>query len=120
MPTYCYQKPNGEIIERIMTIAEMEEFDKQPVLDGETLKRRIDVEMSGHSNVNDLWRKPIESDGAGCHPSQVKEMQAHAAKQGVNTNYTKDGRAIFTSRQHRAAHLKAFNMHDRSGGYGDG
>lgn len=120
MPTYCYEKPNGEIIERVMTIAEMESFDKEPVLDGETLKRRIDIEMGGHSSVNDLWRKPVMSDGAGCHPSQVKEMQEFAAKQGVHTNYTKDGRAVFTSRKHRAQHLKVFGLHDRSGGYSDG
>ena len=92
MPTYCYEKPNGEIIEKIMTISEMESFDENPVLDGETLKRRVDVEMRGHSDVNDVWRQPIMSE---------------------------DGRSIFTSRAHRAAHLKAFNMHDRNGGYGD-
>ncbi len=40
MPTYCYEKPDGSIVERIMTIAEMEKFDKNPVADGETLKRR--------------------------------------------------------------------------------
>ena len=119
MPTYCYEKPNGEIIEKIMTISEMEDFDKNPVLDGETVKRRVDVEMRGHSDVNDVWRQPIMSEGAGCHPSQVNEMKQHAAKHGVNTDYTKDGRAIFTSRSHRAAHLKAFGMHDRNGGYGD-
>ncbi len=45
MPTYCYEKPNGEIIERIMTISEMEEFDKKPVADGVALKRRVDIEM---------------------------------------------------------------------------
>ena len=109
MPTYCYEKPNGQIIEKIMTISEMEDFDKNPVLDGETVKRRVDVEMRGHRDVTDVWR----------HPSQVNEMKQHAAKHGVNTDYTKDGRAIFTSRSHRAAHLKAFNMHDRNGGYGD-
>ena len=119
MPTYCYQKPDGSIVERIMTISEMEEFDANPVVDGEKLKRRLDVEMGGHSNVCDLWRQPIMSDGAGCHPSQIKEMKQHAAKHGVSTDYTKDGRAFFTSRAHRAAHLKAFGMHDRTGGYGD-
>ena len=120
MPTYCYEKPDGEIIERVMTISEMEKFDKNPVADGVRLKRRVDIEMGGHSSVNDLWRNPIISDGAGCHPSQVEEMQAFAAKQGVHTNYTKDGRAVFTSRQHRAQHLKVFGLHDRNGGYGDG
>tara|TARA_R100000458_G_C8126136_1_gene143026 strand:- start:118 stop:477 length:360 start_codon:yes stop_codon:yes gene_type:complete len=119
MPTYCYEKPDGSIIEKTMTIAEMEDFDKNPVVDGETLKRRVDVEMQGHSNVNDLWRNPILSEGAGCHPTQIDEMKKHAAKHGVNTEYTKDGRAVFTSRAQRAAHLKAFNMHDRNGGYGD-
>ena len=119
MPTYCYEKPDGTIIERIMTISEMTEFDQNPVLEGVTLKRRVDVEMRGHSDVNDVWRKPVMSEGAGCHPSQINEMKEHAAKHGVNTEYTKDGRAIFTSRAQRAAHLKAFNLHDRNGGYGD-
>ena len=55
MPTYCYEKPDGSIVEKIMTIAEMEKFDRKPVVDGETWKRRIDVEMGGHSDLNDRW-----------------------------------------------------------------
>ena len=50
MPTYCYEKPDGSIVEKIMTIAEMEKFDRKPVVDGETWKRRVDVEMGGHSD----------------------------------------------------------------------
>lgn len=120
MPTYCYEKPDGSIVERIMTIAEMEKFDKKPVIDGEKLKRRIDVEMSGHSNVNDLWRQPLHSEGAACHTDDIPQYRAHAEKKGVPTNYDGAGRPIFTSRGHRAKYLKAFNLHDRSGGYGDG
>ena len=71
MPTYCYEKPDGSIVERIMTIAEMEKFDKNPVADGETLKRRVDVEMGGHSTVNDLWRTPLHSEGSACHTDDI-------------------------------------------------
>tara|TARA_Y100000592_G_scaffold73747_1_gene114889 strand:- start:590 stop:952 length:363 start_codon:yes stop_codon:yes gene_type:complete len=120
MPTYCYEKPDGSIVEKIMTIAEMEKFDRKPVVDGETWKRRVDVEMGGHSDVNDVWRAPLVSESAACHPSDIPAYQAHAAKHGAPTNFDHAGRPMFTSRSHRAKFLKAFNLNDRNGGYGDG
>ncbi|QDP55769.1 MAG: hypothetical protein Unbinned2706contig1001_30 [Prokaryotic dsDNA virus sp.] len=120
MPTYCYEKPDGSIVELVMTISEMEKFDKEPVVDGETYKRRIDVEMSGFNMANDVWRAGLVSESAACHPSNIPEYRAMAEKKGVPTNYDKWGRPSFTSRGHRAKYLKAFGLNDRNGGYGDG
>ena len=103
-----------------MTISEMEEFDKEPTVDGETWKRRIDVEMSGFNMANDVWRSGLTSESAACHPSDIPKFKEAAEKRGVPTNYDKWGRPSFTSRGHRAKYLKAFNMNDRNGGYGDG
>ncbi len=59
------------------------------------------------------WRWPRLSESAGCHPKQVKTMQDAYAKLGVQTEFTSDGRAVFRSKEHEKAHLKA------SGRYND-
>jgi hypothetical protein len=120
MPTYCYEKPDGSILEKVMTIAEMESFDKDPVENGEKLKRRIDVEMGGFVASGDTWATGLVSEAAACHPDDVPSYKAHAAKNGVPTEYNRAGCPIFTSRKHRAKYLKTFGLHDRNGGYGDG
>ena len=62
---------------------------------------------------------PLISDAAGVHPSQVGEAVADARAKGVPTEFTKDGGAVFRSRQHRKEFCKAYGMPDKSGGYGD-
>jgi hypothetical protein len=63
---------------------------------------------------------PLLSEGAAVHPTQVQEAQDSAARKGVPTEFTKDGRAVFRNRQHRKEYLRAYGFHDRDGGYGDG
>ena len=58
------------------------------------------------------WRWPRKSESAGCHPSQVKEMQEAYAKCGVQTEFTPAGEAIFRSRGHEKAHLKVSGRHN--------
>ena len=62
---------------------------------------------------------PLYSDGAGINPEHAEAaMEADRAK-GVPTDYDKEGRAILRDRGHRRAYLKAHNLHDKHGGYGD-
>ena len=44
---------------------------------------------------------PYTSTSQGCHPKDRKKFMEHFAKMGVPTEFDKDGRAIFTSRQHQ-------------------
>lgn len=66
------------------------------------------------------WTRPLQSDGAGCHPSQVKEFNEKAKSAGfTGVSFTPDGTCNFSTRGQRAKYLKHIGMHDRNGGYGD-
>jgi len=71
----------------------------------------------GSRNVKAKW--PMKSDGGGVHPKQIEEMREKCKRHGVTTDFTPDGRAIFTSRGHRKRYCRLFGMHDKDGGYGD-
>lgn len=63
---------------------------------------------------------PLESLGAGCHPSQVEEFNAAYRKGGIVGAYHKpDGTCVFESRKARNQVLKSRGMIDQDGGYGD-
>lgn len=62
---------------------------------------------------------PQFSDAAGVGAHQVGEAYKKSLELGVPTEFTKDGRAIFTSREHRKRYCAAFGLYDRNAGYGD-
>lgn len=62
---------------------------------------------------------PQTSWAAGVLPSQAGEAYANSVKNGVPTQFSKDGDPIFTSRKHRARYLRSVGMFDRNAGYGD-
>ena len=64
--------------------------------------------------------KPIVSNSAGVHPSQVEQARESAKKRGVPTDFDSKGRPIFTSRKHRKDYCeKVRGLHDMDGSYGD-
>jgi len=124
MPTYIFTTEAGENIERTMTVAEMERCRRGEnyLLSGDDrrlgfVKRDIAAEHRGMSSCPGAW--PLKSDGAGVHPSQIKEHQEQLKSLGISTDFTTDGRAIFRDRAHRRAHCEAIGAYDRDGGYGD-
>lgn len=62
---------------------------------------------------------PMKSEAMGCHPSQVGEAMAEAAKRGVPTEFTATGEAIFTSKAHRKLYCESHGYFDRDASYGD-
>ena len=62
---------------------------------------------------------PNESHALKVHPRQVPEAVADAVRKGVPTEFTKDGRPRFTSREHQKRYLKAYGYVNLDGGYGD-
>lgn len=56
------------------------------------------------------WSNPIYSDAAAVHPSQVNEAIEDAKKKGVPTDFTADGRPIFTSSRHFRKYCKAYGF----------
>lgn len=62
---------------------------------------------------------PLLCEASGVHPNQVQEYQKLMSDGGVPTDFTRDGRAIYTSRSHRAKALRLRGMVDKDGGYSD-
>jgi len=118
---YCYETPHGKIVERIMTVAQMEKASREDLSiteGGETLKRRIDVEQGGQPS-GDKWQS-FWCEASAVHPDQVPEFTKYMADVGVPTEIRKTGEFKYTSRSHRAKALKARGLIDQDGGYGDG
>jgi hypothetical protein len=86
---------------------------------GSDAERDIVAEQQTNSIYTHPGNWPMKSDAAGVHPDQIPEAYAKSVKDGVPTQFTKDGQAIFTSRGHRARYIKTIGMIDRDGGYSD-
>ena len=121
MPVYCYRNDREELVEISMSVSEMERReapDGTLMHDGEWLKRDYQTELGTRPPSAGAW--PVISESAGCHPSQIREMQEHARKKaGVHLNFTPDGRAIFESPGQRKKYLRSVGIRDNNGGYGD-
>lgn len=91
-------------------------------LDMESTKAVDEVVLDG-ADVMVPPRKgwPLVSEAAAVHPSQIQEARDHNARSGVRpTQYRGDGSPILQDRAHRREYMKAWGIHDRNGGYGDG
>lgn len=62
---------------------------------------------------------PLLSDAAGVNPDQIGQAREYAAKVGVPTEFTRDGRAILTSAEHRKRYCEAHGLFDRNAGPSD-
>lgn len=118
MPVYCFKCPGcgsqKEVVRPIRDRALPELCD----VDAMVMHRDVEQEMGGiHTTPPGNW--PLLSDAAGVQPDQIPEAMEHARKVGIPTDFTPDGRAIFTDRGHRKRYCEAIGLYDRSGGYGD-
>lgn len=123
MPTYCYKRPDGEIVDVFMTIKEMEQRERAGVLildDGVKATRCFQAEHPMGLGVQAEWNNPILSDAAAIHPSQIAEFKELGRRHGCgDVNYHPDGRPELKSREQRRRYLKFRNLRDNNGGYGD-
>lgn len=122
MPTYVYRKPNGETVELVMRIAEMEERERPDgtiMIDGEECKRDFSRQRQGLGGLDSTPGWPIASEGLGVHPAQIPEMEKFYRDHGVPTQHTPDGRPLMRNRAHRRQVCEARGVIDRNGGYGD-
>ncbi len=62
---------------------------------------------------------PMKSIALAVHPKQVKEAIESARKRGVPTDFTSDGRPVFTDRAHYNAYMRAYHFYNRDAGYSD-
>lgn len=120
MPTYGYKSEDGEYMELIMSIAEMENrqrLDGTIEHEGKTWKRTFAILGVTGTESNPGW--PIESQALGIPPEHIERFRQFDRSRGVPTDYTKTGEPILRDRNHRRRYLKAHNCYDRNGGYGD-
>ena len=113
MPMYCYSDKDGKRIERVFAMGKAPRILE---VDGVTFKRDFRGELTVKSICGN-W--PMFSDAAGVHPEQIKDAREKSVRDGVPTDFTPDGRAIFTSANHRKKYCRSIGLHDRNGGYSD-
>ena len=126
MAKYLYRNQDtDELVEIERSLEEILDNPFYASKDGKDLQRDVQAELDrdgknqAHKPRKGIPKWPIYSDAAGINPNQAKQAHDHLAMHGVKTDYTSTGEAIFRSRGHRKAHLKAMGLIDRSGGYGD-
>lgn len=122
MPFYVYvDDETGTKVELMMTVSEMmrrQRKDGTILHEGRRMRRSIASEHGSNDGCPGNW--PLLSDAAGVHPTQCGAAYRESVSLGVPTRFHPDtGQAIFESRSHRRAFLRAKGMYDRSGGYGD-
>lgn len=120
MPFYCYSPIDDDAplgsrttVERFFS---MGEAPREIVVDGRTYAR--DYQAEG-TNTRPPGNWPLYSDSLGVHPDQRREAMEHAAKNGVPTDFTSDGQAVFESPSHRKKYCEVYGYHDRNAGYSD-
>lgn len=124
MPTYCFKHPRTHrIFEISMSMRELSELKTDPdtgivtLPDGRKAYRDHHTELVGYHHTPGTW--PMLSDAAGVAPHQIEEVTKESVRAGIPTNFTEDGRAIFTSREHRKRYCEHIGLYDRNGGYSD-
>ncbi len=108
MPTYCYETPDGKIIERFFHMGEAPQSVE--VEEGVIANRSYRAERP---NIPHAQGWPIECYASGVHPDQAQELRDHLKGRGVPTEVSRDGNPIYTNAQHRKRALKVRGLHDR-------
>ena len=117
MPIYQFQcEQCGERLERIMPVQRFKFHPRCPQC-GQKMFRDVIGEQRGVASLPGTW--PMYSDAAGVAPKQVQEARAHSVRIGIPTDFTSDGRAVFTSRLHRKRYCEAVGLYDRNAGFSD-
>jgi len=114
MPRYCFTDDEDNTICRFYPMAKV---PKKFKLGNKIFYRDIRAEHIDTRHTPGNW--PMKSDAAGVGPDQITEAYEHSVKAGLPTEFTLDGRAIFTSRKHRRDYCRIIGLHDRNGGYSD-
>ena len=121
MPTYCFRDSRGKLYERYFRMSDAPESIWVTVDPESNMKieatRDLAAELGGARHRPGNW--PMLSDAAGVSPDQVGEATRHSREIGIPTEFSRDGRAVFTDRAHRKKYCEAVGLYDRNGGYSD-
>lgn len=113
MPTYTYTCSSGHSDVRMMPISKFKRRVRCSKCKA-WAKHDFMADHGRHRHVTSTW--PRVSVAAGVAPSQAKEAYEKSVKDGVPTQFTKDGDPVFTSQNHETKYLRSIGMFNRSAG----
>lgn len=108
MPTYCFETPDGQVVEKIFSIGKA---PRQIELDGQIARRSFRAETKTIPTTSG-W--PLECVASGVHAKQRNELSDYLKRKGVPTDVTKDGNPVYRDARHRARALKARGFYDKN------
>jgi hypothetical protein len=108
MPTYCYMKPNGEVVDRFFHMGQA----PRTILDnGVEATRSFSAERKSYPSTTG-W--PMECMASGVGAKDRESLEREFTKLGVPTKVSADGNPIYTDHNHRKKALKARGFVDRN------
>jgi len=108
MPIYCYETPEGEIVEKVFLVG----MAPAAILVESGLANRS-YQAEGVSVPSPSgW--PMTCVASGVNAEQAGELRSHLAEKGVPTEVTKDGDPVYTSATHRRKALKVRGFIDKN------
>ena len=116
MPIYCYKTEDGEVVERVFAMKDVEETIV--LEDGRTATRDFKAEHN-YGGVGTGGNYPRNSSALGVHPRQVKDFEKHSREYGVPTHFTKGGEAILTDKAHERKYSRLRRCYQNNAGHGD-
>jgi len=118
MPIYCYERPNGEIIEEIFQMGKAPGFILK---NGQPCLRSWSTEMAGQIVTVNGTSNPVKRSwpmkpcvASGVHPEQAQDLRDHLRARGCPTEVTGGGNPVYTSAAHRKKALKIRGFQDKS------
>lgn len=111
MPTYCFETPDGKVIEKVFPRGEAPDMI---LLDnGRAAKRSYRAEHADRRrSAGSGW--PLTCVASGVNASQAGELHKFLKDAGVPTEITKDGDPVYRDPHHRKRALYARGMFDKS------
>lgn len=111
MPTYCYKKPDGGIIEEVFPRGEAPEGILTD--NGRLARRCYQAEHAGRRrSAGSGW--PLTCVASGVNAEQAGELYKFLKDAGVPTEVTRDGDPVYRDPHHRKRALRARGMFDKS------
>lgn len=108
MPTYCFETPDGQVVERVFPIGKA---PRTVNVDGHIARRSFRYESKSLPTTSG-W--PLECVASGVHASQRTELSTLLRRKGVPTDVSKDGNPIYRNARHRSNALKARGFYDKN------
>lgn len=121
MPTYCYEKPNGEIIGMDFPMGMAPEsipiglgYNQIAIRSYQAEAARGFAFVKGSSNPVKRTYPMAPCVASGVHPYQAQELRDHLSDRGCPTEVTKGGDPIYISAAHRRKAFKIRKIRDKA------